>query len=175
VVLADFNHDGKLDFATSGNLLALGNGDGTFQTPAPFVTSPPYNGFQFIATGDLNNDGWPDVVLTNEFNDFIYVLLNNQQGGFTQTVMTVPFFSAAQIALADLNGDGNLDAVIGASGGGANIYLGNGQGVLTYLQRGSDEPRGRAEPDRGNGRGWRWHPGYPILGGEHGGRLSGQG
>jgi hypothetical protein len=30
VVLADFNHDGKLDFATSGNLLALGNGDGTF-------------------------------------------------------------------------------------------------------------------------------------------------
>jgi hypothetical protein len=32
VVLADFNHDGKLDFATSGNLLALGNGDGTFQT-----------------------------------------------------------------------------------------------------------------------------------------------
>ena len=31
LVLADFNHDGKLDFATSGNLIALGNGDGTFQ------------------------------------------------------------------------------------------------------------------------------------------------
>ena len=30
VTVADFNRDGKLDFATTGNSLALGNGDGTF-------------------------------------------------------------------------------------------------------------------------------------------------
>ena len=41
LVLGDFNHDGKLDFATSGNLLALGNGDGTFQTPTAIVANPP--------------------------------------------------------------------------------------------------------------------------------------
>jgi len=47
------------------NLLALGNGDGTFQTPAAFVTNPPAGGFSNIAVGDINNDGWPDLVLTN--------------------------------------------------------------------------------------------------------------
>jgi len=51
VVLADINHDGKLDFITSGNLLGLGNGDGTFKTPVPFVTNPPSFGFSNIAVG----------------------------------------------------------------------------------------------------------------------------
>jgi hypothetical protein len=86
VVLADFNNDGKLDFATSGNLLALGNGDGTFQTPAPFIASPPLGGYSSIAAGDVNNDGWPDLVLASE--DIpgapLYVGLNNRQGGLTR-------------------------------------------------------------------------------------------
>jgi len=134
VVLADFNNDGTLDFATSGNLLALGNGDGTFQTPAPFIPSPPTQGFTFIAAGDLNGDGWPDVVLTYPFNDYIYVLINNQQGGFSQSVLPHEPFSPAQIVLADLNADGNLDAVIGGLSGGAEIWLGNGEGGLTYKE-----------------------------------------
>jgi hypothetical protein len=65
LALADFNHVGKLDFATSGNLLALGNGDGTFQAPTDIVANLPFSGFSGIAAGDLNNDGWPDLVLTN--------------------------------------------------------------------------------------------------------------
>jgi hypothetical protein len=132
VVLADFNHDGKLDFATSGNLLALGNGDGTFQTPAAFVSNPPSGGFSNIAAGDINNDGWPDVVLTNlnipNYSN-LYVLLNNQQGGFTQ-VPTNFGESTTQAILADLNGDGNLDLVL-VYIGGATVYLGNGTGAFT--------------------------------------------
>jgi len=134
VVLADFNHDGKLDFATSGNLLALGNGDGTFQTPAPIVSPLPSGGFSSIAAGDINNDGWPDLVLTSEAIPYVdlYVLLNNQPGGFTQ----VPTDFGAltnQAILADLDGDGNLDLVLqGVSAGGAFVYLGNGTGTFTY-------------------------------------------
>jgi len=68
--LGDFNHDGKLDFATSGNLLALGNGDGTFQTPAPIgsftsqvilLGSAGFAGVNMVA--DLNGDGIPDIAL----------------------------------------------------------------------------------------------------------------
>lgn len=134
VVLADFNNDGKLDFATSANLLALGNGDGTFQTPAPFIASPPYGGFYYIAAGDLNGDGYPDIVLTNPFNVYIYALINNQKGGFTPNIIQpILFSSPSNLVLADVNGDGNLDALIGEIGDEVQIWLGNGQGGLTYL------------------------------------------
>jgi hypothetical protein len=65
LVMADFNHDGKLDLATaSGNGLVatlLGNGDGTFQSPAyiPQVANP----FNVVA-GDFNGDGFPDLAVT---------------------------------------------------------------------------------------------------------------
>jgi len=132
VVLGDFNHDGKLDFATSGNLLALGNGDGTFRAPTPFASNEPT--FSNIAVGDINNDGWPDLVLANPgllSSDTAWVLLNNQHGGFTQ-VPTTGGASTTQAILADLNGDGNLDLVFQGTGGGATIYLGDGTGSFTF-------------------------------------------
>jgi len=135
VALADFNRDGKLDFASSANVLALGNGDGTFKTPVPLVASLPTGGFTNIAAGDLNGDGWPDLVLTNwYYTETIYILLNNQHGGFTESTIACkePYCSPSQVILADVNGDGNLDIVVGeALAGGAVIYLGNGKGGFT--------------------------------------------
>lgn len=129
LALGDFSRDGKLDFATSGNLLALGNGDGTFQTPMPIVSSPPVGGFSNIAAGDLNCDGWPDLILGVSGNSPLYVLLNNQHGGFSQSSATFGQ-GTLQVRLADLNRDGNLDLVL-ATFGGAWAYLGNGQGEFT--------------------------------------------
>jgi hypothetical protein len=134
LALGDFNHNGKLGFATSGNRLALGNGDGTFQAPTPIVANPPSTGFSNIAAGDINNDGWTDVVLTNNgipYNN-VFVLLNNQQGGFTQ-VPTNFGATTNQAILADLNGDGNLDLVLQyTSAGNSSVYLGNGKGDFTF-------------------------------------------
>ena len=134
IVLADFNHDGKLDFATSGNLLALGNGDGTFQAPTAIVANPPSTGFSGIAAGDINNDGWPDLVLTNDgvpYNN-VFVLLNNQSGGFTQVSTNFGALTIQPI-LADLNGDGELDLVLqDTAGGGAAVYMGNGKGDFAF-------------------------------------------
>jgi hypothetical protein len=128
VVLADFNHDGKLDFATAGNLLAYGNGDGTFQTPEPIVAAPPEAGFSNITTGDINNDGWPDIVMPvsglPETN--VFVLLNNQKGGFTQVSQTFGE-GAGQAILADMNHDGKLDLLLDT-----NLYLGNGKGDFKF-------------------------------------------
>jgi hypothetical protein len=135
VILADFNNDGKLDFATSGNLLALGNGDGTFQTPTAIVATVPLGGFSGIVAGDINNDGWPDLVLTNGEVDETTnatILLNNQHGGFTQVPSNFGAVTQQPI-LADVNGDGYLDLVLAYStSSGATVYLGNGQGDFTF-------------------------------------------
>src|SRR5581483_2846833 len=76
---ADVNGAGKLDVAVVNNCgnancwpnsldgsvsILLGNGDGTFQNALPYVTGGyyPYS----IAVADVNGDGKPDVVVTNE-------------------------------------------------------------------------------------------------------------
>jgi hypothetical protein len=135
IVVGDFNHDGKLDFADSSGEMALGNGDGTFQAPVAIPMTPTVGGFTWIAAGDLNNDGWTDLVATNPNYGIsaIYVLLNNQTGGFDD--YTIKNTAApASVMLADLNNDGNLDAVIEQSANSPNlaaIYLGNGKGGFT--------------------------------------------
>ena len=138
LALGDFNHDGKLDFATSGNLLALGNGDGTFQTPTPFVPTVPLEGFANITAGDVNNDGWPDVILTDDFYSNIYVLLNNQHGGFTESDFPAGsrrhLINPNQVLLVDLTGKGNLDIVVANTLGGAGAYLGGGSGTFTLKE-----------------------------------------
>jgi hypothetical protein len=77
VSLADFNRDGALDIVTGvDNILTffLGKGDGTFQRQdiAGLTNVTPY----YIYSGDLNNDGKPDLVLANRWGCSIHVLLN---------------------------------------------------------------------------------------------------
>ncbi|MBZ5599656.1 MAG: VCBS repeat-containing protein [Acidobacteriia bacterium] len=141
VAVADFNGDGKLDFATAdppvgGNLgvsVVLGNGNGTFRPPLPVLV-----GFQpsFVNVGDFNHDGNPDLVvgdLTYCVASVIYILLGNGDGTFQPPVSYAVDKAGLllSIAVADLNGDGVEDlAVINSCSADVSVLLGKGDGTF---------------------------------------------
>ena len=128
IAAARLKNGGHVDLVVStgyGTTLGIfrGNGDGTFQSPQLYPL-PQYNDAGLLVA-DLNNDGPPDIVTGTMGGrglspNFLTVLLNNGNGDFGTPP---PLFSiiapynrvtttnAIGIALADLTGNGKLDAI----------------------------------------------------------------
>ncbi|GAB3708791.1 VCBS repeat-containing protein [Spirosoma flavus] len=67
-----------------------------------------------ISVADLNNDGWEDLYISNDFHEDDYYYINNRNGTFTESVKKafqhVSRFSMGNDA-ADVNNDGFADVV----------------------------------------------------------------
>ncbi len=65
-----------------------------------------------VAVSDMNNDGWPDVFVSNDFNEPDYLFFNNRDGTFTEqlskSIDETSLFSMGSDA-ADYNNDGLVD------------------------------------------------------------------
>lgn len=62
--------------------------------------------------GDLNEDGWPDIYVSNDFSTPDYMYLNNRDGSFTEVVKKAvkhTSFYGMGVDIADYNNDGLLD------------------------------------------------------------------
>jgi enediyne biosynthesis protein E4 len=68
-----------------------------------------------ITIGDVNQDTWPDIFISNDFFEKDYLYINNQDGTFTESMEgSMRSISAASMGadIADINGDGLLDIFV---------------------------------------------------------------
>jgi hypothetical protein len=165
IATADMNGDDKNDIvfpSIAGNEIhvMLGDGKGGFLpadgSPMKVAERPGY-----VAVGDCNNDGKPDVFATHDDAAMVDVLFNDGTGKLS-VAPDSPIKPAVRgglwgIATADLNGDGTLDLACGnAAGDGLAILLGNGRGGFLAVDSGiqtGDGPGYLAAADlNGDGR-----------------------
>lgn len=140
IAAADFNADGGLDLAITGqssgvSAVDLGYGKGAFTTAGDlFITGFP----QAVAVGDFNADGKLDAIVAGGGTALypgsgLAVSLGNGDGTFTQasgSPILLGTHLSAMVA-GDFNGDGKLDlAVTDSVGNAVIILLGNGNGTF---------------------------------------------
>jgi hypothetical protein len=146
IAVGDFNRDGIPDLAVANAGYAgtvsilLGNGDGTFRASREFDAGGSET--TTVAVGDFNGDGKPDLVVANYAGgggpSNVAVLSGNGDGTFMPAVVYTAGISPLFVAVADFNGDGNLDFVAGSNAGGpavgntgvVSVFLGKGDGTF---------------------------------------------
>ena len=140
VKLGDVDGDNDLDIYVSNrgqNSLYLNNGNGVF-VDATSSCLPDDSGISYeAALGDMDGDGDLDIFVANNeevFGEQNRLYLNNGNGVFSDDTSNIPFDHAwsVDIELGDIDGDGDLDAVISNDGNRNYLYENNGTGLLCY-------------------------------------------
>lgn len=135
VVVGDINADGKQDLVVlhdaDRRVAVLVNTGASFAAPAMYTTGESDGTPLSLAVGDMTGDGRPEVVVTTAFKKVN--VLRNTTGGFALPVSYTSSLSVGAVAIADMNKDGNADAIVGAGDGVTSfvsVRLNQGGGVL---------------------------------------------
>lgn len=180
VAVADVNGDNKLDLLVANwdpmVGVLLGNGDGTFQPAQMYPTGGKY-GDDWIAIGDFNGDGNPDLVVAHRYYFGLGVLLGNGDGTF-QPAQTYSWGDAQahSIIVADVDGDGKLDLLDALEDGNVGVLFGNGDGTFqpsrTYYSGGKHASSVALQDVNGDGKPDLLVSGCFAEGCGHGGLVS---
>jgi hypothetical protein len=136
----DYDHDGDLDmFLLNNSFKAIGSfdlqknernirdsvgGDKLFRNDGDHFTDVSAQagiygsiiGFGLgVTVGDVNNDGWQDIYVSNDFFERDYLYVNNHDGTFKE-VLEDEMMSISNASMgadmADINNDGNADIFV---------------------------------------------------------------
>jgi hypothetical protein len=141
VAAGDYDGDGDLDLclATGGGEIRIYENSGTLNAPSydtdPVYTLPLASFYCTVASGDLNGDGKPDL-LVGDFAGGMRFLANNSIPGqfhFSQQPFqldTVSVGNSAAPCIGDVDGDGLTDILIGNSAGTLILYKNTGSNGL---------------------------------------------
>ncbi len=95
--------------------LLRNNGDGRFEDVSREAGIWNYGCGLGLAIGDLNNDGWPDVYVANDYQEPDFLYINQGDGTFVESGIKAlkhsSYFGMGS-ELVDLNGDSLLDIVV---------------------------------------------------------------
>lgn len=141
---ADFNNDGIMDILfisedDETHDLFFGDGRGGFADMSHLL--PGRSQANGVAIGDVNGDGLPDIVLGNtaegssrRAQTFLWLNDPEKPGNFidvTSTYMPQIDVQTQGVALADVDGDVDLDIVIACQTPPNRLFLNNGNGSFT--------------------------------------------
>ncbi len=153
VALVDLDKDGKLDLLctergsgyegdTKIGKLIIRQGLGNWKF-GPALEFEAGKSAYFVETGDLNNDGFLDIMVPNEHDDIVNYYMNPGKDCFKDakpwshrvlTASPIPgrrSHAINNVRAGDFNGDGNLDLVTANLGTNTiSVFLGNGDGTF---------------------------------------------
>lgn len=127
VAWADYDRDGRLDllvtgmggFGSTGSYVYHNDGGGQFSL---VWSSTPFEPGHWL---DIDNDGWPDLVIGDWPIQVTHVYRNNQAGGFDQ----IALLPIGPLAVGDFNNDGWSDVLVNNQ-----VLQNSGVGTFTIVQ-----------------------------------------
>jgi hypothetical protein len=139
-VVDDFDGDGTVDVAgaslgSSTLIVYMGRAAGGSTAAGEVALSAASVA---LAGGDFDGDGVPDLVAADGSSSAITLAFGDRSGGFARrrTVDLGIRTAAGGLAVSDIDGDGIADLVVlGENARDVNVFLGDGSGGLTWLDR----------------------------------------
>ena len=137
LVVGDYNSDQHLDLAIAFNGVKTkfiriynGRGDGTFEPPQR-ITGGNQSGF--IAQGDMNVDGHPDLIISSTMAESLTLFLGDGKGGFERLQDFAAEKGPTHIVAGEFTGDKIPDLIVANRRDGTiSLLPGRGDGTFVF-------------------------------------------